>query len=216
MSKSQRALELVIQRNTFYRDNYKRVSIVVLILLAINCILGGLIFYKFVHTAQPEYFATTAGGRIIKVHQLTDPVVPDDFVTQWAADSVHKAFSLDYIHWKEQLQAASDNFTPDGWHWFSASLKSTNNLKTLSELSMVSNATVTGSPQIIQKAIIGGHYAWKIQMPLLVTYTNPGKTINMPMKVTIIVIRMPVQDNPQRIAINNFIAETVNPTLMGR
>ena len=37
------------------------------------------------------------------------------------------------------------------------------------------------------------------------TYTNAGKTIPMPLNVTLIVIRMPVQKNPDRIAINNFL-----------
>lgn len=208
-------LKLILLRNAFYRDNYRRALLALLLVLIMNCGLAGLIAYEWMHPTPPQYFATTADGRIIMLHPLSDPVLPDDFVLQWAADAVHKAFSLDYVHWREQLQDASNNFTPDGWKWFLDSLKNTNNLKTLTDLQMVSNATVTGAPQVQEKEVIDGHYAWKITMPLLVTYTSIGHTINMPMQVTLIVVRMPEQSYPQRVAINNFLAQTVNPNALG-
>ncbi len=207
-------LKLIILRNAFYRDNYRRAIFVLLIILLINCVLVGLIVYKWSHPPQPEYFATTPDGRIIMLHPLSDPVVPDDFVLQWTTNAVQQAFSLDYIHWREQLQTASNNFTTDGWKWFLNSLKSTNNLKTLIDLQLVSSATVTGSPQVVEKEVIGGHFAWKITMPLLVTYQGAGHNINMPMNVTLIVVRMPTKDYPQRIAINNFLAQTISPNAL--
>ncbi len=215
MAKPNEGLKLIILRNAFYRDNYRRALIAALLVFVFNCVLVGLIFYQWENPPPPEYFATTADGRIIMLHPLSDPVLPDDFVLQWATNSVHKAFSLDYVHWREQLQDASNNFTPDGWKWFLNSLKSTNNLKTLTDLKMVSDATVTGSPQVQEKAVIDGHFAWKITMPILVAYTSEGHNINMPMNVTLIVIRMPVQDYPQRIAINNFLAQTISTNALG-
>src|SRR3990167_8220481 len=122
-------LKLIILRNAFYRDGYKRLLIALLLMLAIDCALGFMIFYKWTNPPAPQYFATTPDGRIIMLHKLSDPVVPDDFIVQWATNAVRQAFSLDYVHWREQLQLASNNFTPDGWKWFLASLKSSNNLK---------------------------------------------------------------------------------------
>ena len=214
MKKTQDGLKLIILRNAFYRDGYRRALLALLLVLLINVGLVGTIFYKWTHPPEPQYFATTADGHIIQLHALTDPSVPDDFVLQWASDAVRKAFSLDYVHWREQLTDASDNFTPDGWRWFFKTLKSSNNLKTLIDLKMVSNASVTGAPQIVQKEVVDGHYAWNVKLPLLVTYTSAGRTINMPLDVTLIVIRMPVQDYPQRIAINNFLASSTDPNAM--
>lgn len=203
-------LQLVILRNAFYRDNYRRALVALLFMIIINCVLGFMTFYKWMHPTQPIYFATTPDGRIIILHPLSDPVLPDDFVLQWATDAVRGAFSLDYVHWREQLQNASTNFTPDGWKWFLGSLKSTNNLKTLVDLKMVSNAELTGSPTVVRKEVVDGHFAWNIKMPLLLSYLSEGHTITMPMEVTLIVVRMPAQNYPQRIAINNFLAQTVN------
>ena|SRR3990167_8953272 len=204
-------LKLVVLRNEFYRDGYRRACIALLLVFLLNCVIAGTILYKWVYPPQPAYFATTADGRMIMLHPLSDPSVPDNFVVQWATAAVQQTFSLDYVHWRQQLQEASNNFTPGGWKDFLTSLQSSNDLKTLIQLNMVSNITVTGSPQILEKAVVGGHYAWKIDMPVLLTFYGKEHTLDMPMDVILIVVRMPVQDYPQRIAINNFLVK-VNKT----
>ena len=217
-NKSSGALELILLRNAFYRDNYRRAIVALLLLIVVNCILAGAIFYKIMSPPKPQYFAATADGRMINWHPLSDPVVKDDFVLQWAANATRRAFSLDYIHWRHQLQEASNDFTPQGWKNFLQALKKSNNLKTLTTLKMVSNAVITGAPRIVEKEVINGVYAWKIQMPILVTYQNAGKSIPMPIKVTLIVLRVPVQHDPDRIAINNFLPvpqKTTAQRLMG-
>ncbi len=205
MSDNNGALELIMLRNAFYRDHYRRAILGLFLLIVVNCLLVGTIFYKMAHPPQPQYFATTADGRMINWHPLTDPVVPNSFVTQWAANSVRKAFSLDFIHWRKQLQTASSSFTNYGWKTFLHALKKSNNLTTLTKLKMVSNATITGAPKVTEKEIVDGRYAWKVEMPVLVIYTNGTRSIPMPMEVTLIVLRVPVSTNPDRIAINNFL-----------
>ncbi len=208
-------LKLILLRNEFYRDNYRRAWVALIMVIAINIILALMVFYKVTFPPTPVYFATTAAGQIIMMHPLTDPVVPDDMLLPWAAGAVQKVFNLDYIHWRAQLDQAQENFTQEGWKWFIASLKSTNNLKTLQALQMVSSAKLTGSPTIMRKGIVDGHFAWNIKMPLLVTYRGNTHTIQTPMNVTIIVLREPTSYFPNRVAINNFFVQTLNPTPEG-
>jgi len=207
--KHRTGLEMVIMRNAFYRDHYYQVLFSVALMMLVNCFLAFAIVYKWQHPAQPQYFATTADGRIIKIHALDDPAVSDDFVVQWAADALRKSFSLDYLHWKDQLQEAQSNFTPDGWNYFTDALKKSNNLKTLVELKMVSNIEMTGAPEIVTKAVVGGHYAWNIRIPVLLTFTNGTKTIKTPINFTVIVLRESTQYYPQKIAINNVFYSSV-------
>lgn len=206
-----RGLDLVLMRNQFYRDGHARLVVAVVVMALINLSLLGLVYYRWTHPPQPQYFATTADGRMILEHPLTDPSLTDDAVLQWTANAVHKAFSLDFVHWREQLQEASANFTQSGWNYFSQTLQQSDNLKTLTDLKMVANATITGAPQVLQKAVVDGHYAWSIRMPMLITYSNNEKSISQPVKVTVIVLREPVRDYPQKIAINNVFVDTVNP-----
>lgn len=205
----QDGLALVMMRNDFYRDKYRTTVLIFLVSLVLVAMLAWHVFYTISNPPEPQYFAATNDGRIIQLHPLSDPVVDSSYVLQWTTNAVREAFELDFEHWREQLQRVSQYFSPIGWKWFLSTLKSTNNLKTLSEKKMVSSATVTGAPQILEQAVISGHYVWKISLPLLVTYANSGnRTINMPLMVTVVVIREPVQNYPARIAINNFIGET--------
>lgn len=208
----EKGLALVVERNEFYRDGYQKIFIAVLFLLVINAILAVGIIYKMMTPPQPQYFAATSDGKIINFHPLSDPAVSDDFVAQWSANAVRRAFSLDFMHYREQLQQASGDFTPSGWQYFVTALKQSNNLKTLNDLKMVSNAEITGAPVILEKDLVDGVYAWKVEMSILVTFTNSTQSIPMPMKVTLIVLREPVNNYPSQIAINNFLPEVQKST----
>ncbi|HLB56239.1 MAG TPA: type IVB secretion system apparatus protein IcmL/DotI [Coxiellaceae bacterium] len=200
-------LTLVLLRNAFYRDNYRRASFALAVVFFINVLLLVVIMYRFVNPPKPQYFATNAQYQLIKYHALSDPVVSNNYVLQWTANAVQQAFALDFIHWKQQLQQASNNFTTNGWNMFVAAYQQSGDLQTLAKLQMVSNAAVTGAPRLQYAGVFDGTYVWKIELPILITYTNLNKTIPQPLKVTVIVVRVPVQDNPNRIAINEFVPE---------
>ena len=203
--KQQDALPLVLLRNHFYRDQYRACVMVVLLLLALNGLLVVAMVEQLMSSPPPVYFATTATGEIIKWQPLDEPVVEESAVTQFVTDAVMTAFSLDYLHFRAQLQRASAYFTPYGWKTFLAAFKKSNNLSTLVDLKMVSDVKITGAPQVIQKAIVDGRYAWKVSLPVVMTYTGASRTIPMAMNLNLIVLRVSVKDNPNRIAINNFL-----------
>lgn len=207
---SEEGVTLVLMRNAFYRDNYRRAVFALMIVFFINIALASAIIYRYLNPPSPQYFAANSQYQLIKWHPLSDPVVSNNFVLQWVTTAVLAAFSLDYIHWRQQLQTASNYFTPSGWYWFLSAFKKSGNLQTLVSLNMVSNATVTAAPVVQYQAVLSGRYVWRIQIPIMVTYTNGTKTINQPMKVTLIVERVPVQESPDRIAINQFLPEIEN------
>lgn len=204
-------LKMVLLRNSFYRDGYARILFAVLLALVVNVSLIIGIIYKYSHPPEPQYFPTTTDGRLIHIHPLSDPVLTDQEVLQWVSMAVRKMFEIDFVHWQDQLQQVSNYFTPSGWNYFIKALKASDNLNTVRKLKMVASSKVTGAPQITQKAVISGRYAWKIQVPLLVSYQNSSRSpITQTMDVTLVVLRVPVQTDPDRIAINNFI-----PTISG-
>lgn len=198
-------LTLVLMRNSFYRDNYRAVVLAVGVVFFINLILVITIIHRYLNPPSPQYFPTNSQYQLIKWHPLNEPVVDNNFVLQWVTDAVRAAFSLDFMHWREQLQTASNNFTPSGWHWFLSAFNKSGNLDTLVKLKMVSNVTITGAPQMQYQGVLGDRYIWKVEMPILITFTNNEKTIPLPFKVTLIVERVSVQDNPDLIEINEFL-----------
>lgn len=211
----QSGLAMVLLRNAFYHDSYAQAVIAVLLVFLLDIFLLIAVVYKYFHPPAPQYFPTNPQYQLIKWHPLSDPVFSNSEVLQWTADAVKKAFNLDFMHWRAQLQDASYNFTSNGWGWFIDSLKRSGNLKTLVKLQMVSNATITGAPSKQKTAVLNGRYTWVIELPLMVSYINMNKTINMPWKVTVVVQRVPVQTNKNRIAINNFLIVPQEQDLQG-
>ena len=122
------ALELVTLRNNFYRDNYRRLVMALVILLAINAALVGVVIYQFSSRPEPRYFATSADGKITPIYALEVPMVSASALLSWANQAAVAAFSYNFANYRQALQDASDYFTPEGWKDFQAALESSNNL----------------------------------------------------------------------------------------
>jgi intracellular multiplication protein IcmL len=207
--KKQSALELVLLRNLFYRDAYKRVWLCVFLVCVLDLVLLAGLVYRAMQSPAPQYFAATPDGQIIQQHPLTDPVKSDAQILAYVSNVTNVIYQMDYVHWQDQLQTVSNFFTPQGWRNYVDTLKASNNLNTLTQFSMVTKVQMTGVPQILQEGIVGGHYSWVVKAPVLVQYVSPAhSTISQSLNITYIIMRIAVQDNPDRIAINNFLPQT--------
>ena len=118
------------------------------------------------------------------------------------------SYSYNFVNYRKQLQAASEYFTPEGWRTFEAALKSSRNLETVIARKLVVTAVATGAPVVLDQRIVSGRYAWKVQLPLLVTYQSASTLFQQPLIVTMIVTRVSMRDVPKGIAISQFIASS--------
>ena len=198
-------LEAVIMRNIYYRDQLKLSRLVLYVLFFINICLGYGVYYKVTHPAAPQFFPATEDGRLFQAHPYSDPVLGNDFVEQWAMQSLRTAFSLDYLHWKQQLTQASYNFTSTGWQYFLQAFKANNNLSAIEANKMVCDIKLTGSPNIINHGVVNGVYTWKIEVPVELVFSSGATSINQTAMVTMLVQRANVVKYPQRIAINQIL-----------
>lgn len=57
-------------RNNYYRDNYRRLVLALIVLLLLNGVFIGIIGYQYATWPDTKFFATTADGRIISVQPL--------------------------------------------------------------------------------------------------------------------------------------------------
>lgn len=200
------ALELVRMRNNFYRDNYRRALAALLLMILINLLLAAGIVYQIMNRPQPQYFATTADGKLIQLSPLNDPMVSQEFLLQWANQAAVAAYTYDFVNYRQQLQKASEYFTPEGWKNFEDILRKSKNLDTVIDQKLTVNAVATGAPVITQRGILNDRYAWKVQIPLLITYQNPNRVINQSVLVNMIITRVSVLEFPRGIAIAEYLA----------
>jgi len=202
---NQDALELVTLRNNFYRDSYRRVLAILLVLVLINLVLIGVIGYMVSHRPTPEYFATSADGKIIKLYPLSRPVLSTAELLQWATLAATTANTYNFVNYRKELQAAADFFTPTGWKEYQAALKASRNLETVITKKLTVNAVATGAPVILEQGVVNGAYQWKVQLPILITYESANTKISQPTTVIMSIRRVSTLETPKGIAIDAFL-----------
>jgi intracellular multiplication protein IcmL len=68
------ALEEARERKNYYRDNYRRVVALLVLLITINLILAVIIYYQATTIPDPNYFATSEDGQITALYPVAPPV----------------------------------------------------------------------------------------------------------------------------------------------
>ncbi len=199
------ALALVHLRNEFYRDNYRKVVGVLLFAIIILFILAGALVYMVTHPPTPKYFATDPQGRLIRLPPLNKPNLSKPALLQWANIAAVAAFSYNFVNYRQQLQAASEFFTNSGWRAFIKALDESNNLNAVIAKKLVVSAVAQGAPVILQEGIIGGRYAWRVQMPLLITYQSANQLTQQQVVVTMLITRISTLESAKGIGIAQFV-----------
>ena len=203
---AQDSLEMVRMRNQFYRHNYSKMVMTVLMLVVAVIIMLSMFFWLFTHQPKPVYFATRSDGSLIKLTNLNEPNMPDSAVLQWAANAAVAANTYDFSNYRSALQQSQKYFTVSGWQEFLAALKRSNNLDTVLAKKLMVTTVVTGAPVVKQQGEIRGTYAWQIQLPMVLTYQSASEKFNQKVLVSLLVVRVTELDNPQGLGINQWVA----------
>ena len=177
-------------------------------LVVIGVLIGVLVFLKR-NPTHPLYFATDSVGRLIDVVPVAQPNMKIDEVIDWAINAVETTYSYDYVNYHYQLQNAEKYFTNYGWTKYITALNASNNVVALKERKMIVLAHVVDKPKILAQGLLSGAYAWKFEMPLLVTYWLPPyddkSKFSNPLTITIIIQRQPILQSDKGLGILQII-----------
>lgn len=201
-------LVMVLARNAFYRRlHYLALAALALtssVIIALICV----IVFLLQNPTHPLFFATDSVGRLIPIIPVNTPNMTTDDVIDWTTQGVESALSYDYVNFRSQLQSAQKYFTRYGWTNYMNALRGNNNLVALTNRKMVVLAKVVEKPKILAQGILAGSYAWKFQMPVLVTYLLPPNyeaKFSNPLDVTVIVQRQQVLQGYKGLGIVQLI-----------
>ena len=216
------ALIAVFTRNAFY----KRLHALVLGMLALMILVDGILLFVLIYLAQnptkPLYFATDSVGRLIHIAQVDKPNMTREEMNAWVIEAVQSAYSYDYLNYRAQLQGTQKYFTNYGWSKYMAALQASNNLKGVIERKWIGLARVVDQPKLVTEGMLGGSYAWKFKINMLVTYLRPPQyDINTarvdPIELTVLVQRQPVLQSFRGVGIVQLVgslmtSDTYNQT----
>ena len=143
-----------------------------LILAIATCVL----IWAYMNVPR-EYFATE-NGRITRIYATENPVWKESDVRQFGADIISQAFTLDFVHYREQMTAASPGFSEEGFAGYNQALTTGSNILALVKDKRM-NLTNTVEPGVIaRRGVIGGRYTWEFQYP--VTMRLQGQNSSTP------------------------------------
>ncbi len=201
-------VELVHLRNDFYRDSYQKIVKLLLVSVLIIVMLSGLLSYLLLNPTKPQYFAVDTNGRITPIIPLNQPNVSPAALLQWATQAVVASYSYNFVNYRQELQAASEFFTPSGWSAFLSALQDAGNLKSIKEKKLVTTAVVVGAPVIIQQGTEStGRYMWRVQLPLLVTYQSASVLSQQHLVITMKIVRIDTVYSARGLGIDQFVAD---------
>ncbi len=199
------ALTAVALRNKFYHDGQRKMIVVLLVSMLVNFVLAWMLIYLVTHPPAPKYFATSINGRITPLYPLDEPNQSDSAVLQWANQAAIAAFTYNFVNYRTELQASSGFFTAEGWDQFLTALQQSNNLDAVKAKKLIVSAVATKAPIILQKGVLNGRFAWRVQMPLLITYQSASEFSQQNNVVTLLITRVSTLNSPRGIGISQFV-----------
>lgn len=202
---TEESLELVRLRNNFYRDNYRRVMKLLLIMSLVMVILVLTMAYLFTHRPEPKYFATTQSGRVLQLVPLSNPMLSTEALLSWASQVAMGSYTYNFANFRQKIQMQENNFTSDAWQQFLVQLKDSGNLQAVDQRKINVSAVVSGAPVVVYQGMLDGRYAWKVQVPLLVTFVSASDRFQKNYMVTMVVVRVSTVQNQNGVAVAQFI-----------
>lgn len=190
------ALVLVFLRNAFYKRLHHLALAVFGLSILIIIILASLLIYLNRNPTKPLYFATDNVSRLIHVVPVTTPTISKEELLNWTIEAVEAANSYDYINYRAQLQNAEKYFTAYGWKQYLKALKVSDDLVGLTAHKWLVITKVIEEPKIIGQRLLGGAYAWKLEIPVLKSYANPPGYDNATSNIYKYTISVIVQRQP--------------------
>ena len=199
------AIATVLMKNQYQRDRHYFLMRIILVLMIISAVSITMNFYLAVRPPYVRFIAMDKEGRVVPLTPISEPLLGKASVTSWAAEAVTQAFTMDYANYKQELMKSRENFTPTGWSNFNKALQDSQYLQKVVEQRYLTTAAPTSAPLIEQEGHVNGRYAWKMQIPIVVSFQNGDKTISLNYLVKIVAVREAETDNPRGIGIEQVI-----------
>lgn len=198
-------LEHVVLRSDFYRDGYRRMVAINLIVVVAILVETFILFALMNRPVETRYFATE-NGRITQLQPLNMPVLSGRQLVQFAQEAAVASYTFDFVNYRKQLSELSSYYTRDGYSEYIDAL-SRSNLDIVTKRKYVVSAVASGAPVVTREGVKQGVYAWEVQMPMSVVYQSSAERADQKFVVKMLLVRMPTAENPKGVGVHQIILD---------
>lgn len=197
---------LVMESRDWYRDRFRQVVIICMVAVAILTASLGVNLIQAVSRPKPVYFSVSDDFRIKSMKPLNEPVISESGLSNWVARTVTKTFSLDFVHWREQLMEVKPEYTEDCFKQLIKSLQDAGNLEMIKKRRLVLSAVVKNAPVVTAKGTVGGRMVWKMEFPISFAYeSSERKVASQDLICTVMVRRVSVLKHPRGVRLAQIV-----------
>ena len=154
-----------------------------------------------------KYFAVDTGGRMLELSSLDEPMHSAPYITKWTSEAVMSAFSFSFADYQRSLNSSRKYFTDFGFESFINALNEASILESVKANSYVVTAIPRGALTITGQGYIDGVYAWKIEVPVMVSYQALNTTNTSDLLLEVYVVRRHQLEQPSGLGISKIIAK---------
>lgn len=163
-------------------------------------ILSAIMFFLEMTKPKPTYFVRDTAGNTAKMLNLNEPNVSTDTLLRWVSLAVTNAYTLDFVDYQQQRESLRNFFTKAGYKNFLEATES--RLQGVIKQKLIVTAVVSGTPVLLEEGSMSGFYAWRIQLPLLLSYQGASeKSTKENLAVSVLIMRMPTKEASTGIGI---------------
>lgn len=210
-------LTLILTRNSFYKNNYYNLARISVIQFFTLLVLIATVSRLFQFTDSRDYFfAVQEDNELIIDYPMFEPRYTHEELEAWIENAITESLTFGYYDYATRLQESRRFFTTIGFANF---------LKALEEANITAKISGNGAnnqdPQVIQtqikpngrakvveEAVNGGYYLWKIEMGVNVTFISNLREHREAWKLEIIITRVPTTMGRYGIGIDQVIAKS--------
>lgn len=162
--------------------------------------------WKALNPTAPEYFATSADGRITPLVPISEPYVPQEALLTWVQQAVNQAYTFDHVHQKEQLSRMRELFTAQGFESHRKALTDSGMWETIEQRRLISQVVTAAPPVVTNQGVLAHRYAWRLEVPITISYQGSSNVSPPQSNVAeVLVVRMPTNVVPRGYAIHQLV-----------
>lgn len=158
-----------------------RVQVIILSVLLIAALTLCIVLITGMNTRFPmkKYIYTANAAAVCKFTPLDQRGdVTDAAVLNFAVLTAADMHTFDYINWRKTLDAVTiSHFTPEARQAATDGLRRSGILTSVVDNSFVLKAVLSGPSTVISSGVVGGHFTWVVEVPMILAYTG-GRNVD--------------------------------------
>lgn len=201
-------LYLELKDLEFFKRWFGPLVITVLVAFIVVGVMAATLWGLHAQKVDRQYFAVDAQNRITPLVPLDQPLVSESQILAFAQECAMGAYSFDFANYKQQLQALQMQcFDQQGFEQFVSAMERAKVVETVRQQQLVATGTTNGAAVITNTGkLANGTFAWKVEVPMQVSYQRQGFITQQRLVVELTVIRVPTDVRAKGIAIAQYVS----------